>query len=1184
MADACGVHDRNRGLFLVACLSGRAADYVTMNMGRDVSFHNISALLTGRYAVQNELLITRQRLLKLDQGGLTIDEYTNRFLDLMHRSPPEDETDRVIFYLNGMASEVATAVWKTDIRTLDDAIHVATSYARGASIISPPAAMDIGSTEANAMLRGPLQAQARQQNSFRRPNVECFYCHKLGHVAKECRKRKRDQSSAANSVGDINENDVVCYSVPVGLPVLTTQWGNHQLRMLVDSGASRNFVLQSTVTEKNMRTVPCAPFTIRFAGNESQKITTKVTLSWATEYERVFLDFFVFSGGRNQFDAILGMPWFKKINPRIDWARGTIRINGKWKAFTTPPKPTATMALAENLEPADEYFMAKLNMIGPEEKTDDIPTEIRKVLDDYKEITSGVLPKGAPNRAYKHQIETGDAEPTAVPPRKMSPKELVEVESQLKDLLEKEYIRPSMSPWCAPLVFVKKKDGTLRMCVDYRSLNKVTKKAKYPIPRTDEALEQIGRNRVFSTLDLKSGYHQIPMAEESIEKTAFGTRFGQFEFMVMPFGLCNAPATFMATMNQLFRGDDHVIVYMDDILIMSRNKEEHVKHVQQVLQKLKDNKFFINLKKCQFMNDAVEFLGHEITQEGLKPAMGRVRCIREWPTPTNASELRSFLGLSNYYRKFIPNFSKEAASLWDLTSTNNEFLWTASHDQAFNRLKQVFTDSLVLAYPDANRPFIIETDTSKLMVGGVLLQKDENGNERPVAFESKKLTPTQKNYSAYELELYGLLHNLRTFRCFVEGTDFLVRTDHQGLLPILHASSNDTHPKLARWLDEIALYQPFRLEYKKGSTNFAADLLSRREIASATIKEGPAEGLRLIFVDEQGRVQLIKKIHDENGHLGVSATLEKLKRQYYWQRMQVDVQETVRACDVCQRHRNDGATSTDVAVTPLDVSELFERWGIDVMGPMDETVDGKKYVILAIDHFSRWTVARAIASPTAAETVRFIEEEIVRNYGIPRILISDQGTNFMSQQLQSYASDIGIELRRTTPYHPRANGATERANQLFKQILSRIQYERGYRRWDELVPKVVWHMRMRKHTTTNFSPYELVYGRTPRTTRSDVSRQIDVAEARRLASSNWENFRQKMASPNHCETLQIGQSVLVRTHNRSPLAAKWEGPFPIADIRGEMVKILRPSGLSWQNRQNAKRYFHPQDPGGRIMS
>jgi hypothetical protein len=330
----------------------------------------------------------------------------------------------------------------------------------------------------------------------------------------------------------------------------------------------------------------------------------------------------------------------------------------------------------------------------------------------------------------------------------MSQEELKELKVQLEELLAKGYIKPSKSPYGAPVFCVHKKDGTLRMCVDYRALNKATRKNRYPLPRIDDLFDCLSGANVFSRIDLRSGYYQIRIAKGVEEKIACHTRYGSYELLVMPFGLTNAPATFCTLMNDIFREwlDDFVIVYIDDILIYSNSLEEHAEHLRKVFQRLRENKLYAKLEKCEFGVTEVDFLGHRITQEGLKMDDHKVKAILDWGPPKSVPALRSFLGLASYYRKFIKNFAKIAAPLTNLLKKFAvTYEWEEACNEAFETLKGILVKAPVLKLPDFDKEFEIHFDASDFAIGGVLVQEG-----RPVAFESKKLSETKRRWPTHE--------------------------------------------------------------------------------------------------------------------------------------------------------------------------------------------------------------------------------------------------------------------------------------------------------------------------------------------------------------------------------------------------------------------------------------------------
>ena len=337
-----------------------------------------------------------------------------------------------------------------------------------------------------------------------------------------------------------------------------------------------------------------------------------------------------------------------------------------------------------------------------------------------------------------------------------------EVEKQVSKLLKNGLIEPSSSPYGAPILFVAKKDGSLRMCIDYRGLNKITIKNKYPLPRTDQLLDALSGAKVFSSLDLQSGYHQIRIPDEDVPKTAFRTPFGHYQFKVLSFGLTNAPATFQATMNDIFRPylNKFVVVYIDDILVFSKTHQEHLQHLRLVLQVLRDNDFKIKLSKCDFERPEVKFLGHIVGQHGVKVDTDKVAVVQNWPTPTNMRAVRSFLGLAQYFRRFIENFSKIAAPLTHLTKKDTPFRWDDNCEQAFNHLKHALTHAPVPALPDFSRHFEVICDASVEGIGAVLTQEG-----RPLAYESRKLQPAEVRYTTGEQELLAIVHALKIWRC-----------------------------------------------------------------------------------------------------------------------------------------------------------------------------------------------------------------------------------------------------------------------------------------------------------------------------------------------------------------------------------------------------------------------------------
>jgi len=467
-------------------------------------------------------------------------------------------------------------------------------------------------------------------------------------------------------------------------------------------------------------------------------------------------------------------------------------------------------------------------------KKDDIVAEVADPLShfesqiklDYSNILVMTLPKELPpSRSVDHAIDLipGQSPPSCAPCR-LAPIELEELKRLLSELLESGFIVPSKSPYGALIIFVKKKDGSLCMCVDYRALNKMTVKNKYPLPHIDDLLDRLQGATIFSSLDLHSGYNQIRIKEEDIPKTAFRTRYGHFEFHVMHFGLTNDPATFMTLMNDIFRPllDSCVVVFLDDILVYSKTPKEHDQQLRQVLDISCNNKLYCKISKCSFFQPAVDYLGYVISAEGVSTSPHKTEAIANWESPTSIHDVQSFMGLANFYHKFVKDFSAIASLITNLTRKDLPFQWTPDHEVAFNNLKTALCTAPTLILPDFSKTFYVMTDASDLATGAVLMQ-DQGKGLQPIAFESQKLQGTEHRYPPHELELLAIIHALRAWQHYLLGPHFKIYTDH---LSLRYLQTQPTlSPKEARWLDFLQEFD-FEIHYLPGKKNVVADALS----------------------------------------------------------------------------------------------------------------------------------------------------------------------------------------------------------------------------------------------------------------------------------------------------------------------------------------------------------------------
>jgi hypothetical protein len=450
--------------------------------------------------------------------------------------------------------------------------------------------------------------------------------------------------------------------------------------------------------------------------------------------------------------------------------------------------------------------------------------KLEKLLEKYETITSEQV---GYTEVIKHEVRTGNALPikqVPYPVKDAKRKEYIKNEVQK---LEKEgIIRKSISPWASPIVLVEKKNGKLRFCVDYRKLNAVTIKDAYPLPRIEDLLDIFNGKKWFTTLDLAQGYWQVKMEEKDREKTAFVTQCGLYEFNVMPFGLSNAPGTFQRLMNHVLQEylDEFLTVYIDDIVIYSETFEEHLIHLEKTFRKIKEANLTLGLEKCEFAKEKLKFLGHEISKEGIQSDPDKIVKIQEFKRPGTVKEVRQFLGLTSYYRRFINNFSKIARPINNLLNKDIGFEWKEEQEKAFEELKKRLMETPVLQYPDFNKSFIICTDASEKGLGAVLEQLDDEGKEKPVAYASRSLKPAELNYSVTDLECLAVIWAVQKFYKYLIFKPFEIVTDHAALKTL--QTQKIIKGRRAKWIMELQQYN-FTIKHRSGRENKNADALSR---------------------------------------------------------------------------------------------------------------------------------------------------------------------------------------------------------------------------------------------------------------------------------------------------------------------------------------------------------------------
>ncbi|GJX03684.1 hypothetical protein Tco_0189600 [Tanacetum coccineum] len=824
----------------------------------------------------------------------------------------------------------------------------------------------------------------------------------------------------------------------------------------------------------------------------------------------------------NYFDVVIGMDWLSRYHARIICDEKFVHIS------------------------IDDETLIIREKKSDEKRLEDIP-----VVREFLKVFSEDLP--------------------GLPPVRQ------ELSNQLQELAGRGFIRPSISPWGASVLFVKKKDGSFRMCIDYWELNKLTVKNRYPLPRIDDLFDQLQGSSVYSKIDLRSGYHQVRVRDEDITKIAFKTRYGHYAFQVMPFGLTNAPAVFMDLMNRVCKPYlvKFVIVFIDDILIYSRNKEEHTNHLRIILELLKKEKLYAKFSKCDFWINIVQFLGHLIDSQGLHVDPAKIEAI--------------------------------AKSLTEFTQKNKKYIWGEDQESAFQLLKQKLCEALILALPEGNDDFVVYYDASHQGLGAVLMQK-----EKAIAYASRQLKPHEENYTTHDLKLGAVVFALKIWRHYLYDTKCTVFTDHKSLQHIL--DQKELNMRQRRWLELLADYD-CEICYHPGKANVIADALSQKErikplrvrslvmtihlnlpsqilkaqteaLKEENIKAEKLRGMDKVFEIRLDGTHCIKNrswlplfgnlrdliMHESHKskysiHPGSDKMYQDLKKLYWWPNMKAIIAEYVGKCLTCSRVKAECQKPSGLLVQPEIPMWKWERITMDFITKLPKTSNGHDTIWVIVDRLTKSAHFIPTRETDSMETLtRLYIKEIVSRHGVPISIISDRDSHFTSRFWKSLQSALGTQLDMSTAYHPETDGQSERTIQTLEDMLRAcvIDFRKG---WERHLPLVEFSYNNSYHASIKAAPFEALYGRKCRSPVcwaevGDV--QLTGPEIIHETTEKIVQIRQRL------QAARDRQRSVIRFGKRGKLNPRYIGPFKILERIGPVAyKLELPEELS-----NVHSTFH----------
>lgn len=1035
-------------------------------------------------------------------------------------------------------------------------------------------------------------------------SVECKYCHKMGHVEKNCFRKQNNERHNSSQNKSIN------FCNNVNRSTTKVKIGNNFYECLFDTGADCSLIRQrfSGSIPGRRKTV-----NVLFSGiggcpvRSSQSITTIVEIDGVN----VELEFYVVGDTQTQFDILIGYDLLQIPGLSVTLTSSGISVQQDSNNIVKTINECITSGSISDIDTdlTDQTLLEQL----------------KNIVNNYKQsFTTGNNVSVVNTGELEIKLKNPDKIVQRRPFR-LSPVEREKVKSIISDLKSNGIIRESSSPFSSPILLVKKKDGSDRLCVDFRELNANTLRDHYPLPLIADQIDKLGKARYFTCLDMAAGFYQIPIAANSIGKTGFVTPDGQYEFLRMPFGLCNAPSVYQRAINKALGDykDKIALVYIDDILIFSQTPEEGLQNLNLVLNRLTVAGFSLNIAKCSFLKKSVQFLGNVVENGTVKPSPLKIQALSNSPIPRNVKELRQFNGLASYFRKFVPNFSKIMVPLYELTKSNVKWNWTEAQDRARQEIISRLTSSPLLTIFDPDLPTELHTDASALGYGAVLIQR-HNQVPHVIGYFSMRTTSAESKYHSYELETLAVVKAIKHFRHFLYGRSFKVITDCNSLKASRH--KKELTPRVHRWWSYLQSFQ-FEIEYRKGERLAHADYFSRnpidmprprndlsynapspdqtlhfsvnssnldhnwllieqkrdpelsdivKKLQSDCIPKNLADTYvilqdkllrrkvqidkktrKLIFVPRSYRWNLISHYHSSLQHFSWEKVLAKIREQYWFPNMSKLVRKFIENCVSC-RVRKGVSGARQVSLHPIDKNSVpFHTVHADITGQMNGKRNRPEYAFVYIDAFTKYVHLVYSNDRTSDSAIRCFRE-VITIFGTPTRLITDQDKSMTSLDFKQFCKNFGIEHHVVAKGASRANGQVERVMKVIKDNMSVVELDKP---WHNSIQDLQLAINCTKSKSTGKSPMELLFGKKcspPAIKLLQVDDDEPVEDLIAVRNACKERMDERSIQDKirfdkgkaKIKPFQVGDFVLMRIHERhtTKLGPKFEGPMEILAI------------------------------------